>query len=148
MARKSRGVTLTIFAVLFAILAISNFLKPFHLDPSAGFVFLGTKLTGAANAIMGPLFGIILLVYAYGIWAMRKFALPIAYFFCPWVILNMILFTMKNRNAPPPSALSRRFNRNWHWRPARIGGHPASPPRRSHMNHGWRVPRWQRNHAV
>ncbi len=105
MARKSRGVTLTIFAVLFAILAISNFLKPFHLDPSAGFVFLGTKLTGAANAIMGPLFGIILLAYAYGIWAMRKFALPIAYAFAPWVILNMVLFTMKNRNAPPPSVL-------------------------------------------
>ena len=59
MAEKSRGATLTIFALLFALLAISNFLKPFHLDPNAGFVFLGTKLTGTANAIMGPLFGII-----------------------------------------------------------------------------------------
>ena len=80
---KSRGVTLTIFAVLFALLAISNFLKPFHLDPSVGFVFMGTKLTGAGNAVMGPLFGIILLAYAYGIWAMRQFALPVAYIFCP-----------------------------------------------------------------
>ena len=57
---KSRGAALTIFALLFALLAISDFLKPFHLDPSAGFVFLGTKLTGSANAIMGPLFGIVL----------------------------------------------------------------------------------------
>jgi predicted PurR-regulated permease PerM len=105
MAEKSRGTTLTIFAVLFALLAISNFLKPFHLDPSAGFVFLGTKLTGTANAVMGPLFGIILLVYAYAIWAMRKFALPIAYVYAPWVILNTVLFTIKNHDAPRPSAV-------------------------------------------
>jgi len=28
---------------------------------------------------------------------MRKFALPIAYFFFPWVIVNTILFAMKNK---------------------------------------------------
>jgi len=104
MAEKSRGATLTIFALLFALLAISNFLKPFHLDPNAGFVFLGTKLTGTANAIMGPLFGIILLVYAYGIWSMRKFALPIAYIFLLWVLLNGTLFTLKNQSTQPLAA--------------------------------------------
>ncbi len=104
MNEKSRGVTLTIFAVLFALLAISNFLKPFHLEPNEGFVFLGTKLTGAANAVMGPLFGIILLVYAYGIWAMRKFALQVAYIFLLWVLLNMILFTVKNQSTQPLAA--------------------------------------------
>jgi hypothetical protein len=98
MADKSRGATLTIFALLFAVLAISNFLKPFHLDPNEGFVFLGTKLTGAANAVMGPLFGIILLVYSYGIWAMRKFALQVAYIFLLWVLLNMTLFAVKNQS--------------------------------------------------
>ncbi|MGC2762026.1 MAG: hypothetical protein WA206_11985 [Candidatus Binatus sp.] len=90
--------TLTIFAVLFALLATSNFLKPFHLELNEGFVFLGTKLTGSANAIMGPLFGIILLVYAYGIWAMRKFALQVAYIFLLWVLLNMTLFAVKNQS--------------------------------------------------
>ncbi len=104
MAGKSRGVTLTIFAVLFALLAISDFLKPFHLELNEGFVFLGTKLTGAANAVMGPLFGIILLVYAYGIWAMRKFALQVAYIFLLWVLLNMILFTVKNQSTQPLAA--------------------------------------------
>ncbi len=104
MEEKSRGATLTIFAVLFALLAISNFLKPFHLEPNEGFVFLGTKLTGAANAVMGPLFGIILLVYAYGIWAMRKFALQVAYIFLLWVLLNMILFTVKNQSTQPLAA--------------------------------------------
>ena len=47
---------------------------------------------------MGPLFGIILLVYAYGIWAMRKFALQVAYIFLLWVLLNMTLFAVKNQS--------------------------------------------------
>jgi hypothetical protein len=104
MEEKSRGVTLTIIALLFALLAISNFLKPFHLEPSEGFIFLGTKLTGSANAIMGPLFGFLLLVYAYGIWAMRKFALAAAYIFLLWVLLNMTLFAVKNHGAQPLAA--------------------------------------------
>jgi hypothetical protein len=56
MTESSRGPVLTTFAVLFAILAISNFLKPFHLDPNAGFVFFGMKTHGVANAILGPAF--------------------------------------------------------------------------------------------
>lgn len=100
-----RGTILTIFAILFGLLALSNFLKPFHLDPNTAFVFLGTKMTGAANAILAILFGILLAVYAYGIWAMRKFALQIAYICFPWVVLNMILFGMKSSHAgPQPSA--------------------------------------------
>ena len=105
MAQKPRGAILTIFALLFALLAISNFYKPLSHSAGIGFVFLGTRLTGAANAVIGPLFGIILLLYAYGIWAMRKFALPIAYFYAPWVILNTVLFAMKNRDAPQPSVI-------------------------------------------
>jgi hypothetical protein len=101
MPNKSRGVTLTIFALLLAFVAITDFLKPFHLFPNDGFVFLGTKLTGTANAIMGPLFGIIIMVCAYGIWTMRKFALPIAYVFVLSVILNMVLYTMKNHATRP-----------------------------------------------
>jgi hypothetical protein len=98
---KPRGVAPTILALLFALIALSNFLKPFHLFPNDGFVFLGTKLTGTANAVVAPLFGIILLVYAYGVWAMRKFALPVAYICVLCVILNMVLFTMKNGDTRP-----------------------------------------------
>jgi hypothetical protein len=57
VTEASRGPVLTTFAVLFAILALSNFLKPFHLDPNAGFVFFGMKTHGIANAILGPAFG-------------------------------------------------------------------------------------------
>ena len=72
MAGKSRGAALTIFAILYVLLAISDFAKPFSHSPGVGFVFLGTRLTGTGNAIMGPLFGFLLLVYAYGIWTMRR----------------------------------------------------------------------------
>ena len=105
MAERSRGVALTIFAILFGLLAVSNFLKP--VLHGGNFVFLGTKTTGTANAIFSILFGIILAAYAYGIWTMRKFALVIAYFYFPWVVLNMVLFAMKNKpNDPQPSPLS------------------------------------------
>ena len=96
---KRRGATLTIFAILFGLLAISNFMKPLKMSGDVGFVFLGTKLSGAANAIMGPLFGIILATYAYGIWTMKKFALPIAYFYAAYVILNLVLYIAKSRGA-------------------------------------------------
>jgi hypothetical protein len=94
MAERSRGTVLTIFAILFGLLALSNFLKPFLHD--ANFVFLGSKMTGGANVVLSMLFGILLAAYAYGIWTMRKYAIAIAYFFFPWVVLNTILFRVKN----------------------------------------------------
>jgi hypothetical protein len=103
MAQKSRGITLTIFAILFVLLAISDFAKPLSHSPGVGFVFLGTRLTGTPNAIMGPLFGFLLLAYAYGIWTMRRWAVPVAYIFTGWVVLNTVLYSMKNRDAPQPS---------------------------------------------
>ena len=99
MANSSRGPVLTAFAVLFAILAVSNFSKPFHASPDVGFVFLGGKTHGIANAILGPLFGLMLIVYAIGIWRMRRWALPIAYAYAAYVILNLLLYTIRNAGA-------------------------------------------------
>jgi hypothetical protein len=96
MTESSRGPVLTTFAVLFAILALSNFLKPFHLDPNAGFVFFGMKTHGVANAILGPAFGALLAVYAIGIWRMRRWVLPIAYAYAAYVILNLLLYALRN----------------------------------------------------
>jgi hypothetical protein len=104
MAAKSRGIVLTIFAVLFALMAISNFSKPLHLSPNAGFVFFGTKLAGTANLIAGLVFGALLAIYAYGIWTMRRFALPIAHFYATYVVLNLLFFTINNRGNLPPLA--------------------------------------------
>lgn len=101
MAEPQRGRGLRIFAVLFGILAVSNLLKPFRFEgDETGFVFFGQRLSGAANAIVGPLFGLYLLVYAAGIWRMRRYALAMAYIYAGYVVLNLILFNI--RNAAPP----------------------------------------------
>jgi hypothetical protein len=96
MMERSRGPLLTIFAILFAVLAISNFSKPFHLDPNAGFVFFGLKTRGLANAILGPAFGLILAAYAIGIWRLRRWAMPIAFAYAAYVIVNLSLYTLRN----------------------------------------------------
>jgi hypothetical protein len=106
---QKRGVLLTIFALLFVLLAISDFSKPFSHDPGIGFVCLGVRQSGSANAILGTLFGIGLLIFAYGIWTMRRYALPVAYIFTAWVCINTILFRIKNPTAPQPSIVFTIF---------------------------------------
>ena len=104
MTEVQRGPVLTTFAVLFAILALSNFSKPFHLDANAGFMFFGMKMHGVANAILGPAFGALLVLYAIGIWRMRRWVLPIAYAYAVYVILNLILYSIRNPASARPSA--------------------------------------------
>src|SRR5204863_7296956 len=75
IASEQRGPALTTFAILFGMLAFSNLLKPLQLggEQHTGFVFFGHRTSGTFNAILGPLFGIYLLVYALGIWRLRRF---------------------------------------------------------------------------
>jgi hypothetical protein len=104
MVDKSRGPLLTTFAILFLILAISNFSKPFHLSPDAGLVFFGVKTHGIANKILGPVFGLLLVIYAVGIWRMRRWVLPIAGGYAAYVIVNLLLYTIRHAgsaNEPP-----------------------------------------------
>jgi hypothetical protein len=101
MAAANRGQVLTIFAVLFGLLAISNALKPLQIGgEQTGFVFFGQRLSGAANAVAGPAFALYLLAYAFGIWNMKRFALPMSHAYATYVILNLILFTMRNEQPP------------------------------------------------
>jgi hypothetical protein len=95
MEEKPSGPLLTVFAILFALLAVSNLWKPFS-GGRAGFVFLGTRTSGVENAILGPLFGLFLLIYAIGIWRQKRFALPMAWAYAIWVPINIFLFTMKS----------------------------------------------------
>jgi len=99
MEERPRGLALTIFAILFGLLAVSNFLKPVLASPQTGFVFFGTRTSGLENIILGPLFGLILVVYGIGIWTMKKYALPMAYAYFVYVLLNTIMFAIKNRDA-------------------------------------------------
>jgi hypothetical protein len=95
MPNKSRGAALTILAILLALMAISNFGKPFSHNPGVGFVFFGSRLSGLPNMIVAPIFGIILAVYVYGIIAMRRFALPLGIVYATYVIVNMPLFVLR-----------------------------------------------------
>ena len=95
MPKRSPGATLTILAILIALMVISNLHKPFAHHPGEGFVFFGTRLSGTANKIVAPIFAAFLAVYVYGILAMRKFALPLGIFYAAYVILNMLLFVVK-----------------------------------------------------
>lgn len=104
MTEKSCGPVLTTFAVLFVILAISNFSKPLRLEPDVGFMFFGMKMHGIANAILGPAFGVLLVAYAIGILRMRRWVLPIAYAYAVYVILNLVLYSIRNAASARASA--------------------------------------------
>lgn len=93
MNDRPRERLLRIAAVLFTLLAVSNLLKPFQLwGENTGFVWLGQRLSGTANTIAGPVFGFYLLVYALGIWRQKFYALPMAYAYAVYVIVNLALF--------------------------------------------------------
>ena len=63
-------------------------------DPShLGLVIFGYRLqTPLANAVFGPLFGLILLAYAWGIWRMKRWVLPLAILYALYVPWNLVLF--------------------------------------------------------
>jgi len=106
-AESRRGGVLTTLAVLFGILGITDVLKPFHLEgATTGLVFFGQRLSGTADAILGPVLGIILLIYAAGIWRMRRYALYLGFAYAIYVTINLVLFTVRN---PPPASQSERI---------------------------------------
>jgi hypothetical protein len=102
MADSRRSGALTILAVLFAILALSDILKPFHLEgPTTGLVFFGKRLSGTPDAILAPILGVILLSYAAGIWRMRRYAMYLGYAYAIYVTANLVLYFVRN---PPPAS--------------------------------------------
>jgi len=108
MAESRRGGFLTTMAILFVILAITDILKPFHLEgATTGLVFFGKRLSGTPDAILGPVLGIILLTYAAGIWGMRRYAMYLGFAYAIYVTINLVLFTATN--PPPPSRVEMIF---------------------------------------
>jgi hypothetical protein len=105
--RQGRGWFLTLMTILFVVLAFSDFTKAiqFHNAPErGGLVLLGHKLQGVGpNAIAGPLFGIFLLLYAFGIWRLRAWVLPIAIFYAFWVPVNEVMFWSLHGEPPHPT---------------------------------------------
>ena len=100
MNKPDRGPLLTTLALLFGLLAVSDLAKPLEASLGGGlrpgFVLFGHHLSGPANAVVGPLFGLYLLVYAAGIWRVRRWALPMGVVYAAYVIVNLILFTLRD----------------------------------------------------
>jgi hypothetical protein len=94
--RPHRGLLLTALAVLFALAAIQDLLKPLHLEgPTTGLVFLGTRLSGSANLVMSVVLAIFLASYAVGIWRMNKYALTLGFIYALYVLFNLVIFSIK-----------------------------------------------------
>ena len=100
MEQGKRGWPLTLFAIGFGLLAISDLTKPYSQShsPQAGLVFFGTKLTGTADLIIAPLFAAFLAIYAIGIWRMKRYAMPMSYAYATYVFINLLLFVMKHHD--------------------------------------------------
>jgi hypothetical protein len=100
MEQGKRGSPLTLFAIGFGLLAISDLTKPYSQmhNPQVGLVFFGTKLTGIANLIIAPLLAAFLAIYAIGIWRMKRYAMPMSHAYATYVFINMLLFVMKHHD--------------------------------------------------
>lgn len=94
--RKRRDRFLTVVSVLFGVLAVSNCTKAFqHLrDPAhLGIVIFGVRFESVgANMILGPMMGVILAVYAYGLWKLRSWVAPLSAVYAFYVPVNLVLF--------------------------------------------------------
>ena len=96
MDRPHRGLLLTALAILFALAAIQDLLKPLHLEgPTTGLVFLGTRLSGSANLVMSVVLAIFLASYAVGVWRMNKYALTLGFIYAVYVLFNIVVFSIK-----------------------------------------------------
>jgi hypothetical protein len=83
---------LRVVAVLIALRAVTDVLKP--LGAGSGFVFFGKLLTGTACYVLAPIVGAVMLAYAYGLWQLRRFALPIGIAYGVLVTINLAVFPL------------------------------------------------------
>jgi hypothetical protein len=93
---RTRGLFLTVMAVLIGVLAVSDFTKAFqHLhDPKMlGIVIFGVRFERvASNLIFGPLMGVVLAAYAYGLWNLKPWVAPLSIAYAFYVPVNLVLF--------------------------------------------------------
>jgi hypothetical protein len=108
---RERGPFLTVMAVLFGLLAVSDFTKVLqHLhDPTKlGMVVFGVRVESiAANVVLGAVLGTVLAAYSYGLWNLRGWIVPISVVYAFWVPLNLVLFWYRQTgpDIPPVGGL-------------------------------------------
>lgn len=106
---RTRGAFLTVVAILFAVLALSNTTKAlqYQLDPShLGIVIFGVRFESVlSNVLLGPLLGAILAAYAYGLWTLKPWVAPLSIAYAFYVPLNLVLFWYRHREPEIPPLL-------------------------------------------
>ena len=95
MDRPKPGVALTILALVFVVAGVQSILKPFATVPDAGFMLLGFRTDGLLEAIVARVHAALMLGLAYGIWRRKRYALYFLLVYTPYVLLNLILFSLR-----------------------------------------------------
>jgi len=102
---RERGPFLTVMAVLFAVLALSNFTKAWQhaRDPHLGLVIFGVRSeTLGTNLLFGLLLGAVLAAYAWGLWRMKAWVAPLSVVYAFFVPTNLVLFWYRDMGPIPP----------------------------------------------
>ncbi len=89
---KAERIALRVLTALIALRALTDVFKP--LGAGSGLVFFGVLLSGIANAMLAPLVGIYMLVYCWGLWMLRSFAMPMGVAYAMYVTVNIIVFPL------------------------------------------------------
>jgi hypothetical protein len=93
---RRRGAFLTTIAILLAVLALSNATKALQYwqDPKVlGIVIFGVRAESvASNLILGPLMGAMIATYAYGLWHLKRWVIPLSIAYAFYVPVNLVLF--------------------------------------------------------
>jgi hypothetical protein len=90
-----------LLAVLIALRALTNFGKPF--SETAAFVVFGRLVRGLGTTVLAPVVGVVMIVYAYGLWQARPWARPLGIAYAVWATLNVVLFPVLE-GVPPQFA--------------------------------------------
>ena|SRR5215510_14098186 len=106
MPEGHRRPFLTTMALLFALLTVSNATKAWqHLREPAvlGIVIFGVRFESwTTNLVLGPLMGLILGAYTYGLWRLRWWAAPLSIAYAFYVPTNLVLFWYRQTSPDIP----------------------------------------------
>ena len=109
MTQPRAGVALTVAALLFVLVAAQSAIKPFLSGPDVGFMLLGVRTDGLVEAIAARVHAAVMLLLAYGVWRLRRYALWFLYFYTPYVLLNLVLFISRYELHPPAGVFAPLF---------------------------------------
>lgn len=107
--RHRRGMFLTVMAVLFAVLAVSDLTKALQhlLDPEhLGVVIFGVRFESPlANLVLGATVATLLASYSYSLWRLHPMIVPLSIGYAFYVPTNLVLFWFRQTGDPQVSVV-------------------------------------------